>query len=184
MDTRAGHECGALVSTSNVTLANGDILTLSGNIDEIVGKTRCHRCGTGRPERLATYSVDARLYVGLYPFLHLAPDGRVFLSTVDKPAGQHVAQHKREWQLDRRRPPTRSATTAQEASCPDEGTVLVLRRRRPAAGVSGRHRSESGDTGLASGTIDVGRTPSAERDDSRGWHSAGEWWQQSTGILE
>ena len=61
------------------TLANGDILAISGSLDLVVGENNLPQVYEQAQNRWRDL-VNARLTVGLYPFMHLAPDGRVFLS--------------------------------------------------------------------------------------------------------
>ena len=64
---------------TNTTLPNGDILVVSGDIDTTQGVNRLPqiwRAATGAWRDLT----GAQLSLSLYPFMHVAPDGRVFLS--------------------------------------------------------------------------------------------------------
>jgi galactose oxidase len=64
---------------TNTTLANGDVLVVSGDIDTTQGVNRLPQiwqAATGGWRDLTT----AQLALPLYPFMHLAPNGRVFAS--------------------------------------------------------------------------------------------------------
>jgi hypothetical protein len=64
---------------TNTTLPNGDVLVVSGDIDTSQGVNRLPqiwRAATGAWRDLT----GAQLSLSLYPFMHVAPDGRVFLS--------------------------------------------------------------------------------------------------------
>jgi hypothetical protein len=64
---------------SATVLANGDVLTTSGDVDNIVGVNtlpQVYQTATGTWRDLT----NARLSLPLYPWLHLAPNGKVFLS--------------------------------------------------------------------------------------------------------
>jgi hypothetical protein len=64
---------------TNTTLGTGDILVLSGNIDNKVGANplpQVWRVREGTWQSL----IDAELILPLYPWMHLAPDGSVFCS--------------------------------------------------------------------------------------------------------
>jgi hypothetical protein len=64
---------------TNTTLANGDVLVVSGDVDTIQGVNRLPQiwgAATGAWRDL----IGAPLALPLYPFMHLAPDGRVFAS--------------------------------------------------------------------------------------------------------
>jgi hypothetical protein len=61
------------------TLANGDVLAISGSLDLVVGENNLPQVYEHSQNRWRDL-VNARLTVGLYPFMHLAPDGRVFMS--------------------------------------------------------------------------------------------------------
>ena len=61
------------------TLANGDMLVVSGNIDNSVGENRLpevFQVGSGTWRDLT----NAQIGLGVYPRMHLAPNGRVFNS--------------------------------------------------------------------------------------------------------
>ena len=61
------------------TLANGDMLVVSGNIDSSVGENRLpevFQVGSGTWRDLT----NAQIGLDLYPRMHLAPNGRVFNS--------------------------------------------------------------------------------------------------------
>src|SRR5262245_35932304 len=64
---------------TNVTLGNGDILTISGSLDTIVGENTLPQVWDHVQNQWRDL-VSARLAIGNYPFMHLAPDGRVFLA--------------------------------------------------------------------------------------------------------
>ena len=64
---------------TNTTLANGDILTVSGDVDLVVGQNILPQVWERSQNRWRDL-VNAQRWVGLYPFMHLAPDGRVFMS--------------------------------------------------------------------------------------------------------
>lgn len=69
---------------TNTTLANGDVLVISGDVDTVVGQNRLPQIwqpATGEWRDLITALSD----LALYPFLHLAPNGRVFVSGPDQP---------------------------------------------------------------------------------------------------
>ena len=83
---------------TNTTLANGDILTISGDVDLVVGQNILPQVWERSQNRWRDL-VNAQRWVGLYPFMHLAPDGRVFLSGG---AGQFgVLEHEWHRELDR-----------------------------------------------------------------------------------
>ena len=62
------------------TLANGDMLVVSGSIDTTVGENRLpevFQAGSGTWRDLT----NAQISLDLYPRMHLAPNGRVFNSS-------------------------------------------------------------------------------------------------------
>jgi galactose oxidase-like protein/glyoxal oxidase-like protein len=64
---------------TNTTLANGDVLVVSGDIDTVQGVNRLPQlwqAATGQWRDLTT----AQLALPLYPYMHVAPNGRVFAS--------------------------------------------------------------------------------------------------------
>lgn len=64
---------------SATVLANGDVLTTSGDVDNIIGVNtlpQVYQTATGTWRDLT----NARLSLPLYPWLHLAPNGKVFLA--------------------------------------------------------------------------------------------------------
>ncbi len=64
---------------TNTTLANGDVLTTSGALDLVVGQNTLPQVWD---RALGAWRglLNARLEVGLYPYMHVAPNGRVFMS--------------------------------------------------------------------------------------------------------
>jgi hypothetical protein len=64
---------------TNTTLANGDILTTSGNVDLVVGLNTLPQVWDRALNRWRDL-LNARKENGYYPYMHLAPDGRVFMS--------------------------------------------------------------------------------------------------------
>jgi hypothetical protein len=64
---------------TNTTLANGDVLVVSGDIDTTQGVNRLPQVWQGATGGWRDLT-SAQLALPLYPFMHLAPDGRVFAS--------------------------------------------------------------------------------------------------------
>jgi hypothetical protein len=62
---------------TNVTLSNGEVLVVSGSYDVNYSNNRLPQVWTGRGWRNLT---GAQLSLDLYPSLHLAPNGKVFLA--------------------------------------------------------------------------------------------------------
>src|SRR3989442_7699068 len=64
---------------TNKTLANGAVLVVSGDIDTTQGVNRLPQVWQGATGGWRDLT-SAQLALPLYPFMHLAPDGRVFAS--------------------------------------------------------------------------------------------------------
>ena len=64
---------------TNTTLANGDVLVVSGDVDTVQGVNRLPQIWQGATGAWRDLT-GAQLALPLYPFMHLAPNGRVFAS--------------------------------------------------------------------------------------------------------
>jgi len=64
---------------TNTTLANGDILVVSGDVDTTQGVNQLPQVWQGATGSWRDLT-GAQLALPLYPYMHLAPDGRVFAS--------------------------------------------------------------------------------------------------------
>jgi len=64
---------------TNTTLANGDVLVVSGDVDTAQGVNRLPQIWQGATSAWRDLT-GAQLALPLYPFMHLAPNGRVFAS--------------------------------------------------------------------------------------------------------
>jgi hypothetical protein len=64
---------------TNTTLANGDLLVVSGDVDTTQGVNRLAQIWQGATGAWRDLT-GAQLALPLYPFMHLAPNGRVFAS--------------------------------------------------------------------------------------------------------
>jgi len=68
---------------TNTTLANGDVLVVSGDVDGVQGVNRLPQIWQGATGAWRDL-IGAPLALPLYPFMHLAPNGRVFASGPSK----------------------------------------------------------------------------------------------------
>ncbi len=64
---------------TNTTLANGDVLVTSGSIDNTVGVNRLPQVWQAGSNTWRSLT-NAQLSLPLYPWMHVAPNGRVFMS--------------------------------------------------------------------------------------------------------
>ena len=143
------------------TLGNGDMLVVSGSIDNSVGENRLpevFQVGSGTWRDLT----NAQISLDLYPRMHLAPNGRVFnsapstvtryLDTSGTGAWTVVANHSVNVYRD-------YASSVMY----DNGKVLVMGGRRPAYQYSRGHRSERIEPRLAPSGFDGLRSATAQR---------------------
>ena len=119
---------------TTTTLADGSVLVVSGDIDTTVGKNILPQVWTNGTWRdLST----AQLGLPLYPFMFLAPDGRVFYAGPQQLA---IAQHEWHRRLDGRPASTGGLRSYGTAVMYEPGKVLIVGGNRPAAAISREDR--------------------------------------------
>ena len=164
---------------TTTTLADGSVLVVSGDVDKTVGVNRLPQVWTNGTWRDLT---AAQISLPLYPFMLLAPDGRVFNAGPQQTSRYLNTSGTGAWSNG----PASTVDTRSYGSAVmyEPGKVLIVGGNDPPRGLSGEDRPQSRCAELAIGGEHEHRTPPAQRNDASGRHGARHGRQLRCGVQQ